>query len=694
MSRSVVAKGKNVQDAVELALQLLSAKREQVDIEIMEMETKGIFGIGGKPAVVKVVVKENSPAQSPVNQAPAVDTMELLMNSIESLEVAGQEQLVSDTSTRSADHVLKGDVEGKVWVKDNVIYCKDSENKYPTLSTCPEVIVYKNDEVAEGMLIISEKDRIRVEVKQGHIPTRWEIRLDPEKIKATLHVEPGTMIQRKLMNLDPEEHLELIVEETRITQNDMNINAVLDKLSELGTVQGINHLEIKKACETLEAATFTIATGIEPQQGRHGFLELLVDLEVEQKGLSERRDGTVNFRDFKRIPTVKKGEVVAIVHPPVEGRAGLTVTGITLFPAPVYPMVVKTGKGIILMEEGSKVVAIESGRPQFQIRGNLAKVSILDKLFHPQDVDIASGNIRFTGDVEIGGNVEEGMEVLAEGDIVLQKNVNMSKITSGNSILIKGNVINSEIVAGKSNLLIAECAQLLGEMAVTIKHIISAVEQLYRTPAFKTSDITKIGLSSLLKILLESKFKSFPLLVKQFNEKTKEGKEVLDEEWINFANRLYLAFFTIHPGELKGIEDLIRIKDKLIELHQFSIIPPDPNSSIHLPYALNSRIYCSGDVFINGQGCYNTKIHAGGALKITGFIRGGEIYAGFGADITEVGTKGGVPTKIAVPHDRGIRIRVAMEDTVVQVGKRQHKFLQETKNIYARLNGKNELLLF
>ncbi|HZG17474.1 MAG TPA: FapA family protein [Candidatus Bathyarchaeia archaeon] len=694
MSRSVVAKGKNVQDAVELALQLLSAKREQVDIEIVEMETKGIFGIGGKPAVVKVVVKENAPTQTPVNTAPAVDAMELLMSSIESLEVAGQEQLGRDSVTRSTDHVLKGDVEGKVWVKNSVIYCKDSENKYPTLSTCPEVIVYKNDEVVEGMLIISEKDRIRIEVKQGQIPTRWEIRLDPERIKATLQVEPGTMIQRKLMDLEPEEHLELIVEETRITQNDMNINAVMDKLSELGIVQGINHLEIKKACETLDAATFTIATGIEPQQGRHGYLELLVDLEVEQKGLSERRDGTVNFRDFKRIPTVNKGEVVAIVHPPVEGRAGLTVTGITLFPAPVYPMVVKTGKGIILMEDGSKVVAIESGRPQFQIRGTLAKVSILDKLFHPQDVDIASGNIRFTGDVEIGGNVEEGMEVLAEGDIVLQKNVNMSKITSGNSILIKGNVINSEIVAGKSNLLIAECAQLLGEMSVTIKHIIAAVEQLYRTPAFKTSDITKIGLSSLLKILLESKFKSFPLLVKQYNEKTKEGKEVLDEEWINFANRLYLAFFTIHPGELKGIEDLVRIKDKLIELHQFSVIPPDPNSSIHLPYALNSRIYCSGDVFINGQGCYNTKIHAGGALKITGFIRGGEIYAGFGADITEVGTKGGVPTKIVVPHDRGIRIRLAMEDTVVQVGKRQHKFLQETKNIYARLNEKNELLLF
>ncbi len=345
------------------------------------------------------------------------------------------------------------------------------------------------------------------------------------------------------------------------------------------------------------------------------------------------------------------------------------------------------------MEEGVKVVAIEAGRPQFQIRGMMAKVSIMDKLYHQQDVDITTGNIRFTGDVEVTGNVEEGMEVAAEGDILLQQNVNMAKITAGNSLVIKGNVIGSEIIAGKSNLLIAECAHLLGEMIVQMKLIIVAVEQLYRTSAFKTTDIQKIGLSSLLKILLESKFKSFPALVKQFHEKTREGKNVLDEEWLNFANRLYLSFFTIHPGELKGIEDLVRIKQKLEEFHHFSMMPPDPNSSIHLPYALNSKIYCSGDVIINGQGCYNTKIHAGGELKLNGFMRGGDIYAALGAEIAEAGTKGGLQTKIVVPANQHIRIKVAMEDTIVQVGKRQHRFLQETRNIHARLNASNELLL-
>lgn len=695
MSRSVVAKGKNVQDAVGIALQLLSAKKDQVDIEIIEMESRGLFGIGGKPAVVKVVVKEGESAAA--SDAPVtVDAMELLLDYIEQIDVEQEPDHGVGHATTSFEQKMAGTegLEGKVWIKNGKIYCKDGENKYPTLSTCPEITLYKNDEVVEGTLIISEKDRIQVEVKQESIPTRWDIQMDADKVKAFLRVEPGTLIMRELLDQEPVDHLELNVRETRRRYNELSLNQVLDKLDELGIVEGINHQEIRKACESTESATYTIAEGIEPVPGKNGYLELLVDLQEEQNGLRERNDGTVNFRDFKRIPTVKKGEVVAIVHPPVEGKAGLTVTGLPLFAAPVHPMVVKAGKGIVLMENETKIVAIEGGRPQLQVRGLVVKVSILEKLYHQKDVDITTGSIRFTGDVEVGGNVEEGMEVSAEGNIIIHKNVSMAKITSGNSILIKGNVINSEVTAGKSNLLIAEMSQLLQAMSRQIVQIIAAVEQLHRTPAFKTSDIPKIGLSSLLKILMESKFKSFPVLVKHFHEKTKEGKNVLDEEWIAFANRLQLAFLTIHPGALKGIADLLDIKQKLIELYEFSITPPEPNVSVTLPYALNSKVYSSGDVFIGGQGCYNTKIHAGGAVRISGFIRGGEVYAGFDADIVEAGAKGGVFTKIVVPKECSIRIRQVMEDTIIQVGKRQHKFLQETRNVHARLNEKEELLLY
>lgn len=50
--------GKTVEDAINIALKDLNATREEVDIEILEKETKGFLGIwGNKPACVKVTKK-------------------------------------------------------------------------------------------------------------------------------------------------------------------------------------------------------------------------------------------------------------------------------------------------------------------------------------------------------------------------------------------------------------------------------------------------------------------------------------------------------------------------------------------------------------------------------------------------------------------------------------------------------------
>ncbi len=49
--------GKTVDDAVELALRELGVTNEQVDVTVLEQPTKGLFGIGGKPARVLVTKK-------------------------------------------------------------------------------------------------------------------------------------------------------------------------------------------------------------------------------------------------------------------------------------------------------------------------------------------------------------------------------------------------------------------------------------------------------------------------------------------------------------------------------------------------------------------------------------------------------------------------------------------------------------
>jgi len=60
--RFVETTAKTVEDAVAAALKQLSTTRDEVEVEIIDAPTKGLFGIGAKPAKVKVSINHNSEA--------------------------------------------------------------------------------------------------------------------------------------------------------------------------------------------------------------------------------------------------------------------------------------------------------------------------------------------------------------------------------------------------------------------------------------------------------------------------------------------------------------------------------------------------------------------------------------------------------------------------------------------------------
>lgn len=59
MAKCIEKTGKTIEEAIELALNELNTSKDCVDIEIIEEPAKGLLGIGAKPAVVKVTMKDN-----------------------------------------------------------------------------------------------------------------------------------------------------------------------------------------------------------------------------------------------------------------------------------------------------------------------------------------------------------------------------------------------------------------------------------------------------------------------------------------------------------------------------------------------------------------------------------------------------------------------------------------------------------
>lgn len=60
MEKMVEKIAKTVDEAVNEALKELNADKENVDIEVLEEPTKGLLGIGAKPALVRVTLKESN----------------------------------------------------------------------------------------------------------------------------------------------------------------------------------------------------------------------------------------------------------------------------------------------------------------------------------------------------------------------------------------------------------------------------------------------------------------------------------------------------------------------------------------------------------------------------------------------------------------------------------------------------------
>jgi uncharacterized protein len=687
MNQSILSKGKDVIEAVEIGLQILRAERDQVSIEIIQNEKKGFLKLRNQPAIVRIT---KTPSTTLNNEE--TEFFEQIEQAVKELEVQPARQ-----SKRQGEEVFSVllDVEtdslaGKVWVKDGEIFGKPSALQYPTVTPGKNVEIFRNNERVTDTTFVSESDTYEIKTSEEMKDTKWDITCDSQYLTVNLHVQPGLKKYYKIIDREPDSHILVEAEERIEVRNELEYKSVLTALEQLHVVHGFNHSEIMAAINTEKPGHFVVASGIKPKEGQHGRFELLVNTD-KKTGPHERSDGTMDFREVQVIPAVNQGQVIAIIHPPVPGTPGYNVSNSPVPPEPVFPLIVQAGRGIALVENETKVVATETGRPIVEQRGLFAKFSIIPKLVHYSDVDITSGNVRFKGDVDVLGNVEEGMVVEAEGNVTIFQNANKATIASKNTIILQRNSIGSTLSAGKHNIFESELINQLETIKGEFSKLLLSIHQLLLLPAFKTTDFQKKGLYPIIKLLLEQKFRTILPPVKQFLELCRQGHQVLGIEWLTISEQLRRSLLSSITNEYHSMDRLEELADRMEAIIQKQNNANEGECFISLMYAINSTIYSAGDVSIKGQGCYNSKILAGGKIEISGVLRGGEVHAKKEICIKEAGSEGGTITRISVPANQRIKIGLAREGTVIQIGKVKHTFQKEQRNITAFLDEKGRL---
>lgn len=662
MSESGIFTGKTVDTAIEAGLISLGLTKDEVTIEVLEEGRKGILKMGAKDAKVRIISKNDT---------------------------AGKREENNDTFEHMNKKAKK---QGGIWVENGEIHCVDPEDGELTVHIPPMVLLYKNNELVKEQTTITEKDELKVEFQLEQVETQWSIEQSKDKIEAVLKVEPGYTLLYTLQDQKPSKDITLKAIETNVPNLTLSIEDVHEKLDGLGIVFGIQEGEIRKACHAEEKAEFVIAKGDRPVEGKNGWLEYKVEMN-EGKNFKEKKDGSIDYREGREIPSVEEGVDIALIHDPIEGTAGRAITGEEIPPKPVFPLQVKLGKGAAYREDADNVIISTSiGRPSVEKRGTTVMVDVVSKFEHQGDVNLASGNLKFNGDIMISGSVEENMSISATGNIEIRGTTSQAKVKAGQSVFLHRNVISSEIVAGNSNKIIVEKISQLNEILDELMTMQKDLKQICHNPSY-SQKIIKDGLMPLLKLLIQTKFPSLNKKIRQFIIAVKSDLEMLNLEWQKMIKRLHMIFIMMDPNEIRTFEDFDQLVETIQHLIEMSNIPPEFGNIVELPSAMNSNIYSSGDVTIHKQGCYNSIIYAQGLLVVRGFIRGGRVFAGKGAEIDEVGSKAGTSTLIIVPHDQQIKIKNALADTIIQIGKKRYTFTKDISNVVARIDQNGTIAL-
>jgi uncharacterized protein (DUF342 family) len=237
-----------------------------------------------------------------------------------------------------------------------------------------------------------------------------------------------------------------------------------------------------------------VAEGLRPVNGKDAYINYNFETDQTKISLKEGANGKVNFKELNIIKNVVQDQVLATKIPPEDGVDGKTITGKILPAKAGSDIPLPVGNNVRAGDNDDTIIADING----QVIIANGKINVEPVLTVEGDVNLKTGNIIFLGTVIIGGNVEDGFSVKAdgnievkgtvskaeldaEGDIIIYQGINGKgggKVRSGRSlwsrfienanvevgsmVVVTDGIINSFVDAGKSISCVGKRANIMG----------------------------------------------------------------------------------------------------------------------------------------------------------------------------------------------------------------------------------------
>ncbi len=190
-----------------------------------------------------------------------------------------------------------------------------------------------------------------------------------------------------------------------------------------------------------ETRCYIIAHGKKAIDGKDAELEPLVEQMSERRPqLLKNSKDQVDFRELGDFPVYEADTPLFRISEPVPGENGITVVGKPIKAYNGKEKKIKINKSIQTdPADTRKYSSAIKGLPVFTDYG-----VHVDNVLQLDEVNIASGNIRFDGSVQVKKGVNPGMHLEATGDIKIGGLVDNATVIAGGSIDIGGGIMGQK----------------------------------------------------------------------------------------------------------------------------------------------------------------------------------------------------------------------------------------------------------
>lgn len=415
IENSIVLEGKDLNLLIQMGLEKLNKREDQVEIDVLE-KGRTIAGVSIKKHKIKITINDDNLKQ--VEQEKKISS-----NIGDKLEALNNKSigLVEHSIHERFELIYKEDgVYLSVNPKEDITVNLQDVFKKIKKKKIQNVDYNKIEEIVN-----SEKKaciKIAPEQEELLIDSTVDIEISKDKMSGYMVVHPADGGRE----YTTEDILESIKEEIKYGLDENIVREYVNQ-KKYGTSE-------------------LIASGLEVIDGKDGYIEYKIRQEKESTP-HILEDGSVDFRKLDLIKNVTKGEVLAELYHPEEGRDGINVLGEVLEYKPGVDKNFNYGVNIKLSEDETKLVSDLDGQTCIEN----GKVIVYELYTVPKDVDNSTGDIEFNGNIKINGNVLTGFTVVAKGNIEIDGVVEGSTIKCGGDLFIKRGIQGYNVANIHSN---------------------------------------------------------------------------------------------------------------------------------------------------------------------------------------------------------------------------------------------------